>query len=353
MLKLNWIFSLLSFFMLSIDGEGGGGEVDDLEVDDEEVESPEDAVLDELGFGDDSEEKDEPAVDVDPEANPEEVVASEAELEAEKQKLEQEKGKITDEDLAPLNSKNASTNERFQKITEGYKQEKERADQLEGRVKQYEGSINSLRELGFGDEQSAHDLVNFSGYRNALYAGDAETFSKIVSEQIRLFEAEHGKRVRINASLLDEHADLVERVNSLDLDENTAFEVARARNLESRATRDRQNQQQYSQQQQNNQQLLNESISAVEQLQANWQKTDPDYQKIVGHLQGQMEEIGKNYPPQFWPQLLDTQYKILKKALADSAPRPAGNLLRGNSSGMATPVANSPEEAVLQSMGFN
>lgn len=311
--------------------------------------SPAEAVLEEMGLAEGSDGPKAEAPEAATETTVEEGISEGA-------TTEQKPKEITADDLAPLNSRNPVANERFQKITEGYKQEKEKAEKLQAEVEQYRGTFDSLRQLGFNDQAAATDLVNFSQYRQAIYSGDAKTFEAIIAEQIRQFEAAHGKRVEIRASLLDMHDDLRSRVENLDLDEDTALEVARARTLQERAMRSQQAQYQNMQQAQQTQMMLDQSVDAVERLQANWAETDPDYQAILPHLQPQMQEIGANYPPSMWPKMIDLQYKTLKKALSESRltqQRQQQQPLRGNGFGGAKPVASSPQQAVLQAMGLS
>ena len=357
MFKLFSILALLQFFQLSVAPEGGGAETvvepqatppaetnsepaTDPTNEPEEVVSPKDAVLEELGLSDPSEPKQEVKPEV--QKTPEQLA-----LEAEQAKI------ITDADLEPLGSRNPSTNERFKKITEGYKEAKTEIETLNKRINQYESSFNAMRELGYNDANAAQDLAAFSEYRKALYSGNAEGFSQILGQQIRQFEAMTGKRVNLNASILDAYPDLSQRVNSLDLDENTAFEVARARAVQERISRDTANRMEVAQQAQNSQQVVNEALGAVEALQSNWTKSDPDYVAILPHLQPRMADIAKKFHPTQWASAIEMQYATLKQALtaqrnAEVNPQP----LRGNGFGGAKPIPTNPRDAVLQEMGF-
>jgi hypothetical protein len=355
MLRFKWFFSFLNFPIV----EDGGGSEDVATVDEpvEVAQSPEEAVLADLGLDDGatanpSEGKPEEAatsVDEKPvEAAPAEDVEKPAEG------TEKNPETLTDADLAPLDSKNPKTNERFQKVTEGYKQEKQRADTLAADNQRLNESFDAFRQLGYSDEYAAHDLVNFAEYRKAIYSGDEKAFQQIISEQLKQFETAHGKRVSISASTLDDFPDLKEKVEALELDEDLAHEVARNRKIQERANRDNEirGQQQHSQQQQ--QEELQKSFYSVETMQANWQKNDPDFSAILPHLRSQMEEIGANYPPAMWPKLLDMQYKSLKKALSEYRQvRVDDTPLRGNGHQGGRPAPSSPQEAVLQELGLD
>lgn len=310
--------------------------------------SPEDAVLDAIGLGENPAEKEsgEEPEDADPKAGSDEKAKEEPEDAGNKE--------LTDADLEPLGSKNEATNKRFQKVTEGYKQEKQRNEALSAEVARFKQSFEALNNLGFNDEAAANDLVSLSEYRKIIKAGDVEGFREAIANQIRQFEAAHGKKVNVSASGLDNHPDLKAKVESLEMDEDVALELARSRVINERIQRD-------SQAKVDNQsataefnQVLSQSVADVEALQAHWEKNDPDYLAVLPHLQTQIEEIGKKYPPAQWASLIDLQYKSLKKALIQAGGQVGRTLpLSGNSRTSTKPAPSTPEEAVLQSLGLD
>lgn len=320
----------------------------------DESPSLQEAVIEELGIeeGKDGIPGDEVAIEG-ADAKPE-IGAEKPEALAQPKPDDGKSKEITAADLEPLNSKNPSTNERFSKLTEGYKSEKARADQLHADVERLSGSIDSLRQLGFTDEAAAHDLVEFSGYRHTLASGDAEAFSKIIGQQIKTFELMHGKRISLDVTGLSEFPDLAEAVSNLQLTEAHALEIARSRTsqLQQRVQRDNQYQAQRNEQQQ--QQLLQEVVGQVEELQANWMATDPDYQAILPHLQPLMTKIAQSFPPQQWIGAIKLQYDSLKSTLASTRQVPGREQtpLRGNANLSAKPVPQSAEQAVLQDLGL-
>lgn len=357
-MKFSWIFVLINFLTLFAVDDGGGSsgtDVTDQTTDTSDIEEPPslgDEVWDEIGSDDGIVE--ESALDeaTDEKQEVKDEPAKQAEPAAEV-KEEKPQG-ITDDDLKPLESKNPATNERFQKITEGYKAEKTRADTLAQENERFKGSFESLKQLGFNDENAANDLVEFSAYRHLLYTGDAEQFKGVLEAQIKQFELMHGKRIQVSASALDAYPELKQKVTDLDLDEDTAIELARARSVQERAGRDAQARNQAVQTEQQKQESVNAAVSEVTNLQANWQSTDPDYQAVLPHLQPLMSEIGRTYPPHLWASTIDIQYKALKKALATNVRQASTTQpLRGNGhmSGKAAPA--NTQEAVLQAMGFD
>lgn len=351
-MKLFSIAWLLSFLTLSIvEGEVGASDTTD-EAKDETTTEPQtlaETVLEALDADDEQEESDAVAETQVDETATDEVKADEVIANTE----DKPKSEITDDDLKPLDSKNANTNERFTKITEGYKQEKQRAETLESEVTKYKSSFESLKQLGFNDEAAASDLVEFSAFRHVLATGDADQFKSIIGEQIKQFELLHGKKVSFDKTgVLDDFPDLQEKVNNLELDEDTALRVARAERLNQRADRDKQNTQQRQQTDLQSQQALQSAVDEVDTLQNTWRSTDPDFSAVVKHLQPKMEQIAKDFPPNMWAKAIKHQYETIKETLAKSVQSSTGQPLRGNGNLTGKPAPTNMAEAVLQEMGM-
>lgn len=352
-MKFNWILALLKFCTLYAVDNG------DASATNEPTDVTTDVTTDAepVNVGDEAWEAienpvDEPKPDVNEPAA--EVKTEEKDpAKPEVAKAEEKPAEITEDDLKPLESKNAATNERFQKITEGFKAEKARADLASQEVDRYKNSFASLKQLGFSDATAAEDLVEFSAYRHVLATGDAEQFKGIIESQIKQFQAMHGKSIAITGNIVDDYQDLKTKVDGLELDEQDAIEIARARKVQERANRDTQNQNSQRETAQQSQNVLDSAVASVTALQTNWKNTDPDYNAIMPHLQPLIAEIGKTYAPHLWAATLEMQYKVLKKTLVANAGNENKDLpLRGNGHMTGKPAPTSTEEAVLQAMGM-
>ena len=333
-----------------VEGADGGGAVAIL---DEPDGSPQDAVLAELGLADAVKEVQHAEIDAKPEVKkePETVEAKAGENPAEAAKPES----ITEADLEPLNSKNQGTIERFRKVTEGYKSEKTRADGLSEQVRLGQESFDSLRELGFSDENAANDLVNFASFRKALGSGDVETVRQAIADVVKKFEAAHGKRIAVTASVLDDYPEIKGQVDDFTMPEATALEIIRGRKVqEYQQSADNQRNQRANEDAQHDV-VIGQAVESVKALQANWEKIDPDFVAIMPLLHPQMEEIARNFPPSQWPQIVDMQYKTLKRTMsAQASKRPQGeNPLRGNGHKLGMAAPSTPQEAVLQELGLS
>lgn len=307
-------------------------EADEIEADEIEEVSPVDAVIDELDLGDKQKEE---------EAPPPPVKA--------------EKNGITDADLEPLTTKNVATNERFQKITEGYKQERETSNQLRGEIEKYQTAFTSLKNLGFSDEKAGTDLVQFADFRKVVQTGDVDKFQQVIAAQIQNFESLHGKRVNVSASGMDLFPDLRQRVDKFDIDEETALELARSRNLENRIRSEREQQNQIQQSNQARENSISMASDAVNQLQNYWKSNDPDFAVIMKHIsKEEVAEMGQRVDPRLWPEIIANKYQTIKNVLARQKPQPRQyQPLRASSQSTNRAVPSNPVDAVLQEFGFD
>lgn len=355
-----WILLLLNFLTFSIVEDGAG--VADEAKPESEAEATETIVEEEApSVADQAWDAVENSTEVEPETDavekPEEIKVEEPEVKPETVKTEEQAKPeaITEDDLKPLDSKNPKTNERFQKVTEGYKTEKARADALVQENTKYKESFDSLKQLGFSDATAAEDLVEFSAYRHVLATGDAEQFKGIIEEQIKQFESIHGKRINVNASVLDNYPDIKKQVDDLDLDENIALEVARARAVQARAERDNKLKAEGFKTQEQQQAIVSNAVEQVKALENTWRTTDPDYNVIKPHLAELINELGSRHAPEFWASSIELQYKTLKKALSQTARESVKKVepLRGNGHLTGKPAPTSVQEATLAAMGFD
>jgi len=365
---LKTLLCLFYFTRLNIVEEGGGAQSEEAgkstDADASTQETPEDAVLSELGLSDkqtaQADDTDsgssaaEEAVDAGEKSKSEEEQSAEQKDSSEAAAPEKKEA-LSDADLAPLDSKNPKTNERFQKVTEGYKQEKARADAVAAELEKYKGSFESLRSLGFQDEHAADDLVQFAGYRNILATGDVAAFREVMAAQVKQFEQMHGKRVQIEASALDDFQDLKDKVSNYEMSEDDALEIARIRTNKQRTEQAQQVQRAGQETEQARQEAIQSAIGQVGAMESAWRKSDPDAAVLIPQLKAQMEDIARNFPPEQWPQIVKMQWTALKKAAAEFSNKDttAARPLRaaGHTAGLLEPT--NPQDAVLQALGLN
>jgi hypothetical protein len=342
------LFAMPGYFDELKDGADGGSP----DGGEAEAETPQDAVLEELGIADAVAEGEKQSESATGQETKQETKPAEQQPE-EKQPEEKKADGLTEADLAPLDSKSQNANERFRKVTEGYKQEKQRADEASAEAQRYRESFESLKQLGYNDAAAAEDLVEFSAFRKALQEGDEQAVRMAISNTIKMFEAAHGKRITIQASVLDDFPDLQRQVDGLEITEQAALELARSRRIQERASRESQQLRREQEFSAAHQQAIQQSVESVKQMQANWEQTDPDFKALLPHLQAQMEDVARNFPPDQWPRVIEMQYRSLKAALAGQAQRSAAPApLRGTGHTVGRPAPSNPTEAVLQELGL-
>ena len=275
-------------------------------------------------------------------------VEPDAKPEAEKKPATKE---VTDEDLTRPENLSRKSSERFDKITNGYKAEKARADDATGQLGQMRESFKALGDLGFNDEASAKDLIEFSKFRKSMQGDGAEAIV-ILQRQICNIEMATGKNVQ--ASALETHDDLADDVRSDRMPYQRALEIANSRDIQNRQQQqyDAQQNQQY-QRYQSDQQRQG-SIQSVEGMEANWRKTDPDYAAIHPHILAAIPEIQAQFPANQWPAQVNMLYQATKRAMSSQArPGQSSQPLRGNGNAGSKYIPKTTSEAAMQALGFD
>jgi predicted nucleic acid-binding Zn-ribbon protein len=160
--------------------------------------------------------------------------------------------------------------------------------------------------------------------------------------------------VQVGGSIINDHPDLQQKVDNLEIDEATAIEVARARNLQNRANRDNQRQVEKAQSAQQSQQLINNAVDQVVKMEQTWRNTDPDFLAVLPELQESIAEIREKMHPSQWPVAIEMQYKAIKKAMAGAAVNTRqATPLRGNGHMSGNRQPANMQEAALQEMGMD
>lgn len=54
------------------------------------------------------------------------------------------------------------------------------------------------------------------------------------------------------------------------------------------------------------------AVETIEVMQAYWQETDPDFDAVLPYLIRRMKDVGADYPPAMWPQLVEMNYLTVK-----------------------------------------
>ena len=219
--------------------------------------------------------------------------------------LKRKKEPVVAEDAQPENedeppegiSKKAQ--ERFRKLTTRLK---ERESEFE-RVNSDLGSIRTMMQETGGKPE---DFAKTFEYIRALNKGDFSNARSILEDQIKQLTVLTGQPFT-NIDALQQFPDLRERVNSYQMDEQTALEMARHRSIQQAQN----NQQMQYEQQQRSQyestQIKQHAINEIDRMGAEWAKTDPDYAFKEGLITAKAQMITQQFPPSQWA----TQVKLM------------------------------------------
>lgn len=194
---------------------------------------------------------------------------------------------------------------------------------LSARVAEYEPIVNSARELQKifqenGIRREQHDqamhvvgLINRGDLRGALAALD---------EQRKLISLALGQSVP-GVDLLAGHPDLQQEVENLQLTQERAEEIARAREKQNLHRQNAQRQQQHQQAQEQEQQAQDQFEQAKRKAQVDVDKfcltmqgADLDYARIEPLLLAQINGgLLQGVPPNAWPSLVQKTYALIKQ----------------------------------------
>jgi len=226
--------------------------------------------------------------------------------------------------------------ERFTKLVESNQQKDAEISQMR------EGS-QWIAQNFTQDEQGIQDLIGFAEYRNALKSGNFQAAGQLLQAQIQQFTLLTGQPLQANP--LQGFDDLQQRVESFELDEADALEIARFRKQQAMAQSQQQQQMQEQHQQAQYKQVIDDSVNKVTQMVEQWKKTDIDYAAKEKIIAEKLPSMMKN----FHPSQIPYQVQMLYEALSSVAPTRQQSVtpLRGNgiSAGKAAPKSS------LEAMG--
>jgi hypothetical protein len=178
----------------------------------------------------------------------------------------------------------------------------------------------ALQENGVTQDQftlatSYIGLVNKGDFKGALEIMDAER------RQIALLAGMPLEGV----DALQEFPDLREAVDTFQMTEKYAMEIARRRQSQAVAEQRTQQDTQQRQQTEQAQKAHNQGLKAVDAFCKNMEKTDLDFKHIEAILLPQIEQgLLNGIPPARWRSIVEAQYKAIKAATASNKQVPSG-----------------------------
>lgn len=265
------------------------------------------------------------------------------EVEAVEEEKPTEEAKPENEDEPPEGiSKKAQ--ERFRNLTSRLKEKDSELERLSNDL----GGIRTLMKETGGKPE---DFAKTFEYIRAINHGDFDNARNILEEQIRQLTVMTGKQFA-PVDALSQFPDLRERVNSYQMDEQTALEMARHRSAQAQQQRQAQEYQQRQQSDQQSMQVRQRAISEIDRMGAEWARTDPDYAMKEGMITAQAKLISEQFPPHQWPAQVKLMYQTISAmpVQRQSASAPAPLRASGQSAGARQP--NSMLEALQNGLGY-
>jgi hypothetical protein len=186
---------------------------------------------------------------------------------------------------------------------------------------------NGIKREQFDQAMQVVGLMNRGDLRGAL---------KALDEQRALISLHLGEPVP-GADALASHQDLRQAVDNLQITEQHALEIARARRIQQDQQRADQQQQQARQQQEREQQTQQqaehtrtEGLKAVDELCKGLQQTDIDFARIEPMLLKEIQDgLLQGVHPSRWSALVQKTYSLIKQTAAQTrAAAPTAGVLR-------------------------
>lgn len=224
---------------------------------------------------------------------------------------------------------------------------KEKDAEIERLSSDLGGIRNLMKETGGKPE----DFAKTFEYIRALNHGDLDHARAILEDQIQQLTIATGKPFA-QVDPLAKFPDLRERVNSYQMDEQTAIEMARHRSTQQQH---QQQVSQYQKQQESEQQAFQSrqnAIAEIDRMGNEWARTDPDYAMKEGLITAQAKLISEQFPPQQWPAQVKLMYQTISSMPVQKpvVNTPAPLRASGQSGGTRQPT--SMLEALQSGLGY-
>lgn len=225
------------------------------------------------------------------------------------------------------------------------------------------GRINTFEEIIQDSGATPEVLAGHFNYIKAITSGDLESALAFIEGERQAIARHMGKPLE-GVDLLSDHPDLRQRVDSMELDEKTALELANARRMQD----DHKRQQSANEQQLQSrreaeafQAARNEALGSIEGWIAEQSKSmlPTDWEAVEGaiaeYLQADTTKaVLAKIPPSLWLDHIKQHYAFVQKHAAQRAPDTSSPTpLRPRGAGGAVDQApQSAEEAVRARLGY-
>jgi len=206
-----------------------------------------------------------------------------------------------EDELTPPEGISDRARERFQKLASEVRE-------LRDRLERSERVVSMLRETGATPEELA-EAFEFIRLAKAGDRASLQQAAEIARRWLRHVSVALGEQIAVDP--LAEHDDLREKVETGELSEQDAIEIARAREMQRMAAEQRQAHEADAAMHE----AVQRAIQQVEQMEAEWAANDPDWEIKRDALMARIEEIARTLPPDAWPQAVRVAYEAINKAM--------------------------------------
>jgi hypothetical protein len=249
------------------------------------------------------------------------------------------------DDLAMPEGLSPKAQERFQTLVTRVKEREQALEAVQSDVQAFRSIIQESR-------ATPEEFSQAMDYMRMVKTGNLEQALQVLDMQRQQIALALGKPLPASDPLAD-FPDLRQAVENYQVDEAHAIKLARARVQEQAQQRSYQQAQQTQQQQQTAQVARSGAIQQIDQLGANWAKTDPDFAAKEDIILKQLPEIAAKFPPNMWAQQVTILYNALSAMPRPVAPRqnPAPLRSSGQSAGARQP--SNMLEALQAGLGYS
>lgn len=236
--------------------------------------------------------------------------------------------------------------ERFQALANATRE-------LREQVAQRDEALSGIRETFQANGITREQFEQATGFIGAVNRGDLASAEKVLLGQLQQLSLLTGKNYGQAVDPLAEFGDLRQAVDGLQITEQHAIEIARARKHQVATQQAQARQQAEAQTQQAQQAELQRGTQAVDAFCKQMQASDLDYQRIEAELLPVLPGMLKDIPPAQWVPIVKAQYQLIKQVAGRARQAPAGGLqqpgtvLRPTGSGSPAAAPKSMMEAMF------
>lgn len=247
-----------------------------------------------------------------------------------------------DDDLKTPDGLGVKANERFQALANEIRERRAKDEE----IRQITETYQEFRRMANEGCDSPEEVANLFDYAKSVKNGDFDKVENYLREQVAQFEAFSGRS--FGGGLMSNYSDLKQRVDDMELDEQTAREVAAARWQQQQLAQQQQQYNQFQQQQYQQQMELENArqmgAQAVNNFSMEMAKSDLMWPEIEPKLTEYARKHLSDVHPSQWVGALSSYYHGLKASM--QPVRQSSQPLRTGISGSGSAMPKTTLEAI-------